>query len=169
MKALFLLSVTVFLLSACRIEITVPEGGKVEGYTLYGCGEREACTIEVDHLWFLENFQAVPDQDHDFLGWKKDNRYLCGGSAGPCELSTFDLTGSAFEALLYDGSVRFLLEPVFKPKYASYETRLDPELLIRVRYRQVNYPVNGTDHRSWIEDVQSDVNPITARGPEDAL
>lgn len=166
MKAVFFLVITAVLLSACRIEIAVPEGGMVEGYTLYGCGEREVCTIEVDHLWFLETFQAVADANHRFLGWKQGDRYLCSGSTAPCSLSTFDLAGSTLETLLYDDGTRFFLEPVFEPRYAAYERRLDPQLLIRVHYRQRNYPVDGTSHSSWTADVQSDANPITARGPE---
>ena len=159
----FLLIVITIALSGCKVKITVPEGGKVEGYTLYGCGEGVTCTINVNHLWFYDEFRAIPNDDHKFMGWKKAEGFFCGGKGNPCELSTFNFADWGLESFLSDNEITFFLEPVFQPKYAGYKKRLNPQLVVNVLYEQVNYPVNGTNYRSWSEDVQSSVNPITNR------
>jgi hypothetical protein len=148
-------------LAGCKVEIKVPEGGHVEGYTLHGCGEAQTCIIDVDHTKFWDILSAVPKDTHSFVGWKKSDGYLCGGTKDDCKLSTLDFIGENWEAVLADDDMTVYLEPVFKPKYAGYVNRINPNLSISVEISQVNYPVDGTSHDSWLRDSQSSSNPLS--------
>ena len=86
-------SIAVFALclgiSACRIAIITPGGGDVTTTSgAYTCAAGETCLIEVADDKFEETFLAAPLADHDFAGWKKREKGLCGGSRRPCSLNT---------------------------------------------------------------------------------
>lgn len=155
----------VVLLTGCKVEITVPEGGAVEGFSLHGCGERQQCTIDVDHIWFWNRFSAVPNENFEFAGWKKADRYFCGGKQASCELSTLSFAGTVLEAFLYNESV-FYLEPVFLPKYTSYVSELNENISIRTSYRQINYPADFSSNNAAYDSSQSPNNPMEFRYPD---
>lgn len=159
------LFLVVTLLSGCKIEITVPEGGAVEGFSLHGCGEGQICTIYVDHPWFWDRLSAVPHENFTFAGWKKADRYFCGGRTDSCELSTLSFAGSVLESFLYDDSV-FYLEPVFLPKYAGYSSHLNENIRIRTTYRQVNYPADLSSSRAAYDSSQTSENPLEVRSDD---
>jgi hypothetical protein len=78
-----------FLLSACRIEITVPEGGEViTSSGAYTCEEQTDCTVQVADTGFNETFIATPSDGYQFIGWKTGFTRLCGGSLSPCPINT---------------------------------------------------------------------------------
>ena len=77
------------LLSACRIEIAVPDGGEViTGSGDYNCAEQAACTVQVADTNFNETFVATPSAGYQFIGWKTGFKRLCGGSLAPCTIDT---------------------------------------------------------------------------------
>ena len=52
-------------LVGCKIEITVPEGGRVNSSSgAYACSSDSACTIDVYDVYFDEYFISVPDAGH---------------------------------------------------------------------------------------------------------
>lgn len=83
------IAVLSILLSACRIDITVPEGGNV--VTESGevrCAAQTDCTVEVADTNFNETFVAAPSDGYQFIGWKTGFARLCGGSLTPCTIET---------------------------------------------------------------------------------
>lgn len=154
------LAIAALFLVGCKVEIKVPEGGMVEGWTLHGCGEAQTCTIDVDHMKFFDYFTAVPNDTHRFVRWKKAEGYFCGGKTESCELSTFKFGGTALVDWLYADEITFYLEPIFEPKYAGYQNRISQNIEINVEYTQVNYPIDGTDRHTWWEGSQGPNNPL---------
>ena len=76
-------------LTACKIEVSVPEGGTVVSSTgIYGCTSGEMCIIDVDHIYLQEHFTAVPQAGYEFAGWQKTRGGLCGGNDSLCNLVT---------------------------------------------------------------------------------
>lgn len=113
---LVLLACPLLALAACKVEIRVPEGGEVEARSGdYRCGAGETCTIEVSDTDFDEVFRAVPDANHEFVGWRAQSRYFCGGREDDCHLSTTGFGGNpGLMALLASEDV-FYLAPRFRP------------------------------------------------------
>jgi hypothetical protein len=102
------------ILSACKLEIVVPEGGSVTSTSGgFDCSEGETCTFDVDDLSFSETFTGVGSGENRFLRWKKRKRGLCGGNTTPCELSTAPLASSPLLLAVLESDEKFYLEPVF--------------------------------------------------------
>jgi len=102
-------------LTACRIEIAVPPGGKVETQSgSISCAASQTCIVEVNDTFFDETFVATPGVDYDFRGWKSGFRQFCGDRFEPCTLST--LSFGDYPALLafLEGDETFYLTPVFQ-------------------------------------------------------
>lgn len=79
--------------TACKVHITVPEGGKVvdaNGATV--CEAGQTCEIQVVDIFFDEEFTAMPADGFRFVHWDKVHRGFCGRKEEPCHLYT-----SAFE------------------------------------------------------------------------
>lgn len=72
---------TAVSLSGCKVQITVPEGGRVESTSgAYVCESGEACTIDVVDVFFDEIFQAQPAPGYEFVSWRqKKIRFLLWG------------------------------------------------------------------------------------------
>ncbi|MEM1156027.1 MAG: PPC domain-containing protein [Pseudomonadota bacterium] len=102
-------------LAACRIEITVPEGGRVVGNSLT-CRGGNTCMVDVADTSFNETYRAIPAADRfTFTGWLRAPRHFCGDSVLPCALSTALFEGNdALMALLDNNDEVFSLSPVFK-------------------------------------------------------
>ena len=113
------------LLSACKIAISVPTGGRVVTESeVYTCSEGQTCEIEVVDTLFDETFIAEPDSDHVFVGWKARDRGLCGNRTTACRLFTSAFEGQpSLMAFLQSDDV-FYLEPVF----SSRNLKLSAEL-----------------------------------------
>ena len=110
-----LLISAVAMIGGCRIEIAVPEGGKVVGDSgSYECFAGTVCSIDVDDFSFDETFSAVATgSDYQFSHWRKRPGGLCGGQAEPC---TIDASRAADHPNLTDilySDRSFYLEPVF--------------------------------------------------------
>ena len=103
------------VLSACKISITVPEGGSVvtESGSL-NCRAGSTCLVDVVDLFFDETFVARPAEGYRFAQWRKQHRGLCGGNSSPCRLFTSGFAGNdALLAFLVNDEV-FFLDPVFE-------------------------------------------------------
>jgi N-acetylneuraminic acid mutarotase len=119
---------TAALLSGCKVQITVPEGGRVETMSgAYVCESGETCVIDVVDIFFDEVFKAKPADGFKFTAWRQKDFAFCGGSNAPCALSTALFPGTPLMALLESDHV-FPLEPVFgKPN--SWTDKADVQYL----------------------------------------
>ena len=69
----------ILVISGCRLEIEVPEGGKVVTQSgNFECLAGETCVIEVTDASFDETFIAMPDNGYSFR-WRKIPGAFCGG------------------------------------------------------------------------------------------
>jgi probable HAF family extracellular repeat protein len=114
------------LMVGCKIEITVPQGGRVT--TLYGnlhCDEGRICTIDDNDGYFREFFLAVPAPGYVFAKWKKRKRSLCGNKSKRCSLDSTLYSHIPIVRQFLNSDELFYLEPVFiqRPRLATF-TRL---------------------------------------------
>ncbi|TXS96185.1 hypothetical protein FV139_01375 [Parahaliea maris] len=109
-----LLLILVAALSACRIQVGVPEHGEVasmSGSLL--CESGSQCAVEVADIHFDETYTATPEAGYQFAGWKKGWRLLCGGSLEPCHLLTSGFEGNDQLMEFLASDEVFYLEPQF--------------------------------------------------------
>ena len=141
-----LLIATVILLSGCRIVISVPEQGDVDSESsAFDCAAGETCEIDVVDLFFSETFSAQPPEGQLFLGWKKRDRGLCGGSTDACSLSTAGFEGNDLLEQILFSDEEFYLEPVFGPEGgSSFNLRYCEVLIARLNGDTVEAEVWGT-------------------------
>jgi hypothetical protein len=110
---LCLLCLLIIFLSACKIRIVVPAGGKVISDNGFVCLSGSICELEISDDTFNDTFRAVPDPGFVFSHWKKQKLYFCGNKTVACHLYT---TGFADEPALMDildSDAVFFLAPVF--------------------------------------------------------
>jgi hypothetical protein len=101
-------------LSACRIQVEVPQGGSVITESGdYRCSAGSTCTVEVADLLFDETFLVETEEGYSFAGWAVRSRGLCGGSTAPCALRTAGFATYPALVALLDSDEIFYLEPVF--------------------------------------------------------
>ncbi|MEM1110280.1 MAG: hypothetical protein AAGI11_00110 [Pseudomonadota bacterium] len=113
-KRLLLLGVLLTFLSGCNIVLRVGEGGTVT-YGGQTCRAGQQCIIPVTNFRFSEVFRARPADGFRFVGWRKRDRGLCGGTSGPCELSTAELPrNNAIRAFFDSDDERFFLIAEFE-------------------------------------------------------
>ncbi len=100
---------TLLLLGSCRIFITSPEGGSVQGAANgFVCEPGEECELELDGSEpYAQTFQAVPDENYWFTGWRTGFSYLCAGSTDDCSIA---LPAEPWVGWDFD----FYLEPEFR-------------------------------------------------------
>lgn len=139
------------LLSACKIVILVPPGGKVVSASGEECLAGQTCVIDVSHDNYENTFTAVPDAGHAFAGWERDQGYFCGGKQGDCYLATTGFTGNAGLMAVLASDREFFLVPRFTPARSynwAYWKRI----------------VHQLDNRSWRDgDVLYANDPIPAQ------
>lgn len=95
--------------AGCKIIQTVPEGGYISSRTgTNDCTAYETCEIDVvNGEAFSDTFTAEPDAGYQFVAWKEQDRFLCGGSSTSCALE--NVPGS-----FTDQDIDLFLEPVFE-------------------------------------------------------
>lgn len=99
-------------LSACKIEITVPENGQVSSESgAYLCTAGSTCVIDVSDALFNETFVAQPDSGFDFVEW---GGQFCAGSTVPCHLFTVGFAGNSIVMGILASNTVFGLSPVFE-------------------------------------------------------
>lgn len=106
--------ITCLALVACKIEITVPDGGRVVSESgTYECSAGQVCLIDVRDVFFNEEFTVNPHPGWRFRWWKSRPGYFCGGKTSNCVLSTAAFEGNDILMGLLDSDEVFFLEPVF--------------------------------------------------------
>lgn len=114
--SVFLLSLSVGTLffAGCKIQINVSEGGNVTTSSgAYECHSGQTCTIDINDLFFDEEFIAEPTEGFQFVKWKKVERGLCAGKNIPCRIvSDWARLHQFFMAILESDNI-FYLEPEF--------------------------------------------------------
>ncbi|MBT4521086.1 MAG: hypothetical protein HOC23_13875 [Halieaceae bacterium] len=134
-KTAALLAAALFL-SGCKLQITVPEGGKVVSTSgTYNCAAGTVCTIDVLDLMFDETFEALSDEGYTFTGWLKVNQGFCGGKASACRLHTtaFGDYPALMTALTDENTVTYL-QPVFEATAIPVPTPIPTNATERYEY-----------------------------------
>jgi len=104
----------VLALPGCKLEIRVPDGGTVVSSDgAYICEAGQTCVIDVVDIFFDETFIAEPAPGYSFTGWRKKDRYLCGGEITPCRVSTTDLEGNPVPQSMLESDETAFLQPRF--------------------------------------------------------
>jgi hypothetical protein len=118
-KKLFYLSILalvtgILLFTGCKIEISVPEGGRVISKSGdYLCQSGQVCIIDIYDLFFDEEFIGEPAPGFTFAEWKKVDRGFCANKTTPCRIvSAWAQIHEIFMELLESDDI-FYLEPVF--------------------------------------------------------
>ena len=105
------------VLAGCKIEIKVPEGGRVVSQSgeIEACEAGMTCTVSVVDIFFDETFVAEPADGMKFAGWEKLERGLCGDTMEPCHLFTSGFEGNpALMSFLETDEEVFFLNPTFE-------------------------------------------------------
>ena len=101
------------LLSACKIVVIVPEGGKVVSADGFICNSGETCEIEVTDDTFTSTFTAMAEEGYAFARWKKVQRGFCGNTTSPCRLSTEGANDHSWLLNIINSDDEAYLVPVF--------------------------------------------------------
>lgn len=166
---LVLFPVLTGLLSACRVEITAPEGGAVESLSgTYRCTAEQPCTLSIRDTDFDETFTAVAPPGKRFAGWKKSHRYFCGGRSDDCYLSTREFPGSPLMALL-DSDETFYLSPTFEDELADTSFWTDAVRVIRDQNYRRNAPSPSRLYARLPDEANCDGGEISDWARERAL
>jgi hypothetical protein len=105
---------TSVLLSSCKVQITVPEGGKVVSAShAYDCDSGKTCIVEVNDFQFAETFDAHASEGWIFIGWKLGRGYLCQRSESVCRLSNKGLGQYEAISAIVESDEALFLEPEF--------------------------------------------------------
>jgi hypothetical protein len=114
------LALAAILLTGCKIEIIVPEGGSVVTRSgSFRCLAGQTCLIDVYDLYFSQDFVAKPDSGYTFDKWKKTYRGFCGGKSKSCNLYTSELDDYPALMAFLESDDTFYLEPVFRKSTAA--------------------------------------------------
>jgi hypothetical protein len=100
-------------LVACKLVVTVPEGGKVVSEDGFVCHSGDVCVIEVFDDSFDSTFTAMPAEGYTFTRWAVKRSSLCSYRTTPCHLSTEGFSGSDFLLDVLASDQEFRLEPIF--------------------------------------------------------
>lgn len=122
----FTLLALLAIVSGCKIAVQIPtEGAYVTTESgRFQCNSGEYCEVSVTDTNFDETFVAVStNPDLEFIGWRRHDGGLCGGSDKPCHVSTagFDLFDSLM-SLINDPDFTLRLIPVFRSGSAVEHT-----------------------------------------------
>ena len=110
-----LLAVVALVLSgtACKLRLTVPEGGRIVSESgSHSCEAGQTCEIDVVDGFFNETFQAQPAPGYRFIRWHRREFALCGGLNTRCPLTTSYFPGTPLMQIL-ESDTAFYLEPEF--------------------------------------------------------
>ena len=100
-------------LAACKLEISVPTGGRVVGESGFECQAGATCVLEVSTDDFSDVFRAEPAEGYVFSHWRKKQRAFCGKKSGACALTTTGFAAYPILLGILASDETFYLEPVF--------------------------------------------------------
>lgn len=116
------------ILTACKVVVTVPYGGKVVTEDGFECLEGETCVIEVTDDTFASTFTAVPSQGYSFTRWRRKPAAFCGDYSGDCPLATAGFGDYQVLLDILASDQAFHLEPVFVQYNPNYWGRILDEI-----------------------------------------
>jgi hypothetical protein len=111
-----LLCLLLIFLTACKVRIIVPAGGKVVSDNGFVCFTGAPCDIDISDENFDDTFHAVPDPGFVFSHWKKQKLYFCGDKTVGCHLYTTGFENEPVLLGILESDAVFYLEPVFVNK-----------------------------------------------------
>lgn len=162
-----LLLMTMLLLAACRLEVIVPEGGRVTSASgNFDCGEASTCQQNITSGDFEETFTAVPNSGYRFVAWGSETQERCSGSSESCTLSLRGFPISVRNRILGSDSV-IRLRPIFEATEAPQEVSVSGSLSIlevAILDTDTNNPENFFAPNNSIALAQILPNPGTAGG-----
>jgi len=113
-RLLLIAALTAVVVAACKVQITVPQGGRVTSQSgAYWCNASSQCVIDVYDTYFDEVFTAVPNEGYEFSHWRERYKGFCGAETGPCRLSTSEFRGHEPLMEVLESDTVFYLDPVF--------------------------------------------------------
>lgn len=145
-------------LSACKITVTAPEGASVTSQSqAFSCNANKQCEIDVTDVFFNETFNVQVSSGFRFMGWRKQNKGLCGGSVDNCTLKTTEFPGNAALLSILNSDETFFLEPIV---WAA------PDDMPVLEYRHIEGKPTVRDARgapigSWQADIKPGVMDIS--------
>ena len=108
------LSAVIVITAGCRLEVIVPEGGRVTSASgSFDCDTATTCKSDITDYNFEEAFTAIPNTGYRFAGWSKTESNVCEGIEGTCELSLRTLPTSLRNRIFNSDSVA-RLAPIFE-------------------------------------------------------
>ena len=162
-----LLLVAAVLLSGCRLEVIVPEGGRVTSASgNLDCNAASTCQKDITDGNFEETFTAVPNTGYRFAGWGTETQKRCTGPTDSCTLSLRALPISIRNRVLSSDSV-IRLRPIFEATDAPQEVSVSGGLSVlevAILDTDTNNPENFFAPNNSIELAQALPNPGTAGG-----
>ncbi|MBT6038624.1 MAG: S8 family serine peptidase [Halieaceae bacterium] len=165
LKLLLLAAIT--LLSGCRLEVIVPEGGRVTSASgNFDCSEASTCQQNITDGSFEETFTAVPNTGYRFIGWGTETQKRCTGPSESCTLSLRTLPISLRNRVL-SSDVVMRLRPIFEATDAPQEVSVSGGLSVlevAILDTDTNNPENFFAPNDSIELAQPLPNPGTAGG-----
>lgn len=163
----FLLLAAITILSGCRLEVIVPEGGRVTSASgTFDCSEASTCQKNITDGSFEETFTAVPGSGYRFVGWGTETQENCQGPSESCTLSLRALPISLRNRILSSDAV-FRLRPIFEATDAPQEVSVEGALSVlevAILDTDTNNPENFFAPNNSIELAQVLPNPGTAGG-----
>ena len=113
-KRLVLAAFVICALAACKVEVVVPEGARVDTESgAYSCEASQTCLIDIADTDFDETFLVEPEPGYIAIGWKKRDNGLCGGDdTTSCRVFTTWLAGIEKADAILDADLTLYLEPV---------------------------------------------------------
>lgn len=162
---LLALPVLLSVLAGCRLEVAVPEGGRVISDNGFVCLAGETCEVSIDSTAFDDTFNAVADSGYTFEGWREGDAHACAGSTGDCRMQTAGFTGiPLLEALLASDKATAYLVPVFQADATGAEDRYNVQ-----EWTQFLQGLNSSTYRSTDfifrvapDDINCDPGEITS-------
>jgi hypothetical protein len=108
-----LMTATVSLVAACRLEVMVSDGGIVISESGgRDCTGASYCINDIDDPYFNDTFTAIANPGYEFVRWQAGEGFLCGDDADvTCSIS---ISGGPFAEAIVASGVSLYIMPVFK-------------------------------------------------------
>lgn len=165
MPRLIALTLTLFLLSGCKLAVMVVEGGEVQSLASGTCVPPvpgvtgTVCIHEVADTTYTESFTAVPDTGWEFVKWNSGDDFLCKNSTNPtCVVDNTLVAGLAAAEAIVASDKAYYIMPVFI---------------------EVGLPITDTvtvDGKEWAQVnifenlvTWNDINEVCSSGPCDGI
>ncbi len=101
-------------LSACKIEIEMPEKGGTVRSENYVAEAGETVVIDVTDTSFDQTFVVEPAPGYEFVGWRRAKNHFCGNSTAPCSLATTQGFEEGLTAAILASDRVFFIAPQFQ-------------------------------------------------------